>query len=385
MNFGALCRDDGANISNANYTLWRNAVYSLAGLEVPITPVYMDTLVPEATLYTSNVTVESGKSFNYPVYVDNLDASNPTVISYQFEFYYDDERLTFNDLSSTNTLSSSGTVAVNSNTPGVLYVSYMNDVPLDSSGVLLNLNFKTQGQGATYPYLSNGLLNTEPVSISNDGVVFIVYNNYGDVDNNELIQAYDAALTLQFSVGLDPLPLVDPLPWEDWRLNVANVDGVAGISANDAALILQHSVYLINSFPVESYLRSAVANTAGIIITQEDNQLVFKSKGNLIGLNIFALSNKEVLGTPNVIATGIVTINQPELRVYPNPTTDILQISQLEKGATLSVYDLSGRLLLQQTASSSTETLSVGHLNNGLYQLVIDANGIRTFTKFVKR
>jgi hypothetical protein len=385
MNFGALCRDDGANISNANYTLWRNAVYSLAGLEVPITPVYMDTLVPEATLYTSNVTVESGKSFNYPVYVDNLDASNPTVISYQFEFYYDDERLTFNDLSSTNTLSSSGTVAVNSNTPGVLYVSYMNDVPLDSSGVLLNLNFTTQGQGATYPYLSNGLLNTEPVSISNDGVVFIVYNNYGDVDNNELIQAYDAALTLQFSVGLDPLPLVDPLPWEDWRLNVANVDGVAGISANDAALILQHSVYLINSFPVESYLRSAVANTAGIIITQEDNQLVFKSKGNLIGLNIFALSNKEVLGTPNVIATGIVTINQPELRVYPNPTTDILQISQLEKGATLSVYDLSGRLLLQQTASSSTETLSVGHLNNGLYQLVIDANGIRTFTKFVKR
>lgn len=385
MNFGALCRDDGANITNANYTLWRNAVYSLAGLEVPITPVYMDTLVPEATLYTSNVTVESGKSFNYPVYVDNLDASNPTVISYQFEFYYDDERLTFNDLSSTNTLSSSGTVAVNSNTPGVLYVSYMNDVPLDSSGLLLNLNFTTQGQGATYPFLSNGLLNTEPVSISNDGVVFIVYNNYGDVDNNELIQAYDAALTLQYSVGLDPLPLVDPLPWEDWRLNVANVDGVAGISANDAALILQHSVYLINSFPVESYLRSAVANTADIIITQEDNQLVFKSKGNLIGLNIFALSNKEVLGTPNVIATGIVTINQPELRVYPNPTTDILQISQLEKGTTLSVYDLSGRLLLQQTASSSTETLSVGHLNNGLYQLVIDANRIHTFTKFVKR
>ncbi len=233
--------------------------------------------------------------------------------------------------------------------------------------------------------MSNGLLNTEPVSISNDGVVFIVYNNYGDVDNNELIQAYDAALTLQYSVGLDPLPLVDPLPWEDWRLNVANVDGVAGISANDAALILQHSVYLINSFPVESYLRSAVANTADIIITQEDNQLVFKSKGNLIGLNIFALSNKEVLGTPNVIATGIVTINQPELRVYPNPTTDILQISQLEKGTTLSVYDLSGRLLLQQTASSSTETLSVGHLNNGLYQLVIDANRIHTFSKFVKR
>lgn len=39
MNFGAMCRDNGANITNENYTLWRNAVYMLAGLEVPTTIV----------------------------------------------------------------------------------------------------------------------------------------------------------------------------------------------------------------------------------------------------------------------------------------------------------------------------------------------------------
>lgn len=39
MNFGAMCRDNGANITNENYTLWRNAVYMLAGLDVPTTLV----------------------------------------------------------------------------------------------------------------------------------------------------------------------------------------------------------------------------------------------------------------------------------------------------------------------------------------------------------
>jgi hypothetical protein len=39
VNFGALCRDKGANITSENLTLWRNAVYMLAGLTVPTTPV----------------------------------------------------------------------------------------------------------------------------------------------------------------------------------------------------------------------------------------------------------------------------------------------------------------------------------------------------------
>lgn len=39
MNFGAMCRENGINITNENYTLWRNAVYILAGLEVPTTLV----------------------------------------------------------------------------------------------------------------------------------------------------------------------------------------------------------------------------------------------------------------------------------------------------------------------------------------------------------
>lgn len=35
MNFGAICGNNGKNITSAGLTIWRNAVYILAGLEVP--------------------------------------------------------------------------------------------------------------------------------------------------------------------------------------------------------------------------------------------------------------------------------------------------------------------------------------------------------------
>lgn len=47
---------------------------------------------------------------------------------------------------------------------------------------------------------------------------------YGDVDSNTLVQFNDALITLKYSVGLNPMPKTDPLPWEDWRVKAANVD-----------------------------------------------------------------------------------------------------------------------------------------------------------------
>ena len=38
MNFGAICKNDGGNLTINGLTLWRNALYSLAGLEVPTDP-----------------------------------------------------------------------------------------------------------------------------------------------------------------------------------------------------------------------------------------------------------------------------------------------------------------------------------------------------------
>ncbi|MDP8221645.1 MAG: dockerin type I domain-containing protein, partial [Candidatus Stygibacter frigidus] len=68
---------------------------------------------------------------------------------------------------------------------------------------------------------------------------------YGDVDSNGAIEAYDASMVLQYTVGI-PTP-VDPFPE-----NLADVDGNGSVEAYDAALILQYVVGIIDEFPITS-------------------------------------------------------------------------------------------------------------------------------------
>ncbi|MCF7911084.1 MAG: hypothetical protein K9M99_01025 [Candidatus Cloacimonetes bacterium] len=72
---------------------------------------------------------------------------------------------------------------------------------------------------------------------------------YGDIDNNGYVESYDAALILQYFVGIDPPGA--PLPWLDWQLLRADVDGNGAAEAYDASLIQRFVVGMIDHFPVE--------------------------------------------------------------------------------------------------------------------------------------
>ncbi|MBC8313108.1 MAG: hypothetical protein H8E33_02545, partial [Candidatus Cloacimonetes bacterium] len=67
---------------------------------------------------------------------------------------------------------------------------------------------------------------------------------YGDVNGDENVSSYDAALTLQYSAGL----ISD---WTNDQIFAADVDGNSEIQAYDASLILQYSAGIIDEFPVE--------------------------------------------------------------------------------------------------------------------------------------
>jgi hypothetical protein len=80
MNFGAMSKDHGTNITSAGITLWRNAFYSLAGLTVPTTPV---TSLKSAQLnYVAEKEVEEAMVKVYPNPVnDKLNISANDKIS----------------------------------------------------------------------------------------------------------------------------------------------------------------------------------------------------------------------------------------------------------------------------------------------------------------
>lgn len=75
-----------------------------------------------------------------------------------------------------------------------------------------------------------------------------------------------------------------------------------------------------------------------------------------------------------------------ELTVFPNPTSDNLQLEV--KGSNerfvLTIYDAMGNMVMTESMSSSRTKLSVGHLANGTYVIVLRSNFL-VFTKaFVK-
>jgi hypothetical protein len=75
------------------------------------------------------------------------------------------------------------------------------------------------------------------------------------------------------------------------------------------------------------------------------------------------------------------------LRIFPNPTSDAINIEmQGDFGSVqLSIYDLSGRLLMSEAKNNKEVSLDVSKLMSGLYFLRVQADGISIIRKFVKK
>jgi hypothetical protein len=266
----------------------------------------------------------------------------------------------------------------------------------------------------------------------------------GDVDDNNLIQAYDAALTLQYSVNLDPLPAIDPLPWEMWRIKTADVDKTDDITANDASMILRHSAGLINSFQMDAPRNIRKFEASDVSISFIDNELVFQSAVDLYGLNLTLtehfgalgqpiILNKNMMSATNITETtykiGLATPYSPDIAevfmkipvvlkgydnlifelivntkpitlkveiptgdrplqtelisIYPNPGADMLYFNGVSDRAMVIVSDITGKKWMQVQAGKNG--IDVGSLPKGIYNIIITDNQESVVRKYIRQ
>jgi hypothetical protein len=119
-----------------------------------------------------------------------------------------------------------------------------------------------------------------------NGTITVMYPRiweFGNVDKDGGVEAYDGAIVLQYSVGIEPI--IAPLPWAEWRLITADVDGNQAIDSYDAALILQYCINIIDEFPVESR-EDHIAPVGGVTICQSGNKLSIYSWGDVYSLDL---------------------------------------------------------------------------------------------------
>lgn len=75
------------------------------------------------------------------------------------------------------------------------------------------------------------------------------------------------------------------------------------------------------------------------------------------------------------------TINNSKLLVFPNPTTEILNITGVEVND-VKVYDMNGRVVMSQSFNSETTVvLDVLYLDNGIYFAVVNNKETMKFIK----
>ncbi len=373
-------------------------------------------------VYINDTYGVNGDIITIPVLAENVKANT---ISYQFKLIYDSNVLEYVDYNLNSCITNGGNVILNNREAGLCYVSYMTTKAFSDKGKILNLKFKIKDCKASDINVSDFLFNTTKVENIETAKVS-VNCLYGDVDVNGYVQAYDAALTLQHSVGF-VLHTADKLTWEAWRENLANVDGVGGVSAYDASLILQYSANFITKFPVQNSNKSAQNIDTDVDISIEGDKIVFRSKGDLYGFNI-ATENSSDLGEPVILdrnmlsATNIndnkylvgvctatpaekgttfmeiplnttqdVTLNllinnkattlklssltdenkldnDIQVKIYPVPAVNTITINGMKNVTEISIYSAKGELKKRELM---TKTIDISDLPKGIYLLKI--------------
>ncbi|MFK7923114.1 MAG: BspA family leucine-rich repeat surface protein, partial [Bacteroidia bacterium] len=114
----------------------------------------------------------------------------------------------------------------------------------------------------------------------------------------------------------------------------------------------------------------------------------YEDKEPLVAQTYYRLRQVDLNGDfsfSNVIELSSAT-NVPSVSVFPNPMQDVLEINLRDNnGATASLLDMNGRVLLQQKISTNYHLLSVQELPAGVYHLrLTNENGWEEIIPLVK-
>jgi hypothetical protein len=220
------------------------------------------------------------------------------------------------------------------------------------------------------------------------------------------------------------------------------VDGTGGISAYDAGMILQYSAGIISDFFSEALKSAPVASVS---VEVEDHYLVFRSWGELLGLNLDVTDANEMLGMPEILmkdfisafnirgdtyriglctavspmdgamvmkipftGSGSVGLNlvvnttkltavvklttgiaEPEenegIEIYPNPVLDKLHVRGLMVPALASIYNIHGQLLLTMPVEGPSFVIDLADLSMGVYLISFKTGSGTVIRRFLKK
>ena len=75
--------------------------------------------------------------------------------------------------------------------------------------------------------------------------------------------------------------------------------------------------------------------------------------------------------------------NVTSVQVYPNPATDVLNVSKVSNNATYSIYNVAGQIVAKGKIADNK--VQVAKLQAGVYIISVEDNGNVEKVKFIKK
>lgn len=127
----------------------------------------------------------------------------------------------------------------------------------------------------------------------------------------------------------------------------------------------------------------ATMDTMGIAMMVTNTATIFKL--NSTGANKDAPASWSKAVFSKFYADISKVREESNIKFYPNPVNDVLHLSGVTKGATISISDMAGRVLFKEHAKETTMDIAVSYLVHGIYTVrVINANGLVNTMLFTK-
>lgn len=123
---------------------------------------------------------------------------------------------------------------------------------------------------------------------------------------------------------------------------------------------------------------------------QQIKQLILQASDNYNP--IINLKNQYGYGIPDfnlALANGLSfdSFSKNDFSLYPNPTTDSISVTLPKESnvKTIAIYNVLGQLVLENSISSQSPTVSLKSLNSGIYFYRIEADGFSKSGKIIKQ
>lgn len=160
---------------------------------------------------------------------------------------------------------------------------------------------------------------------------------------------------------------------------------IVAINFSNTTLKCDQTINTANIFPGDTLTDMFSTTPYDFITVQDDNQIYIELPAKSFAVFVEGDLRNDLID----ISTPVTIENEPQqnsFNIYPNPAGNKLyfEMDGMQDGATISITDTQGKLVLQQMTSVDDNTLNIKTLPAGMYFFKMNSGNTIKVTSFIK-